>query len=338
MGSVLEERREKANWLPLECSKSLDWSKIWFDLQGIALRFRCWREIMRLKLHPNGTTQNPPGISIRPLEDRIRAVSCYNPANTFTCDATAYMKGFFEFMTDTVDSRIIDENHFPCEMCTKQNLTLTANGTRHILRRGRYKPGHSLDAMPYDFRRTPLDMRTLMFPELKARVERMYAENQNRSVTLVAHSLGGVHTVLFLNTFVDEVWKDKYIARLISIAGAYGGSVKAIRGALVGENDGWPAPFWVTQPVLESWISMYTAFPCHNERCQVWGNRSLVHVGDQEYSAANLTQLLRDFKLDTIANTYKHLNTEVDSQSPPNVTVHCVISTGWNTIQKFFYR
>lgn len=52
--------------------------------------------------------------------------------------------------------------------------------------------------------------------------------NGNISVTFIAHSMGGPMSLVFLQRQTAE-WKHKYIARLISLCGAWGGSAKAIK-------------------------------------------------------------------------------------------------------------
>lgn len=58
--------------------------------------------------------------------------------------------------------------------------------------------------------------------------------NGGTSVTLIAHSMGAPMCLHFLQT-MDQKWKDKYISKLITLAGAWGGSVKAVKVYAVGE-------------------------------------------------------------------------------------------------------
>eukprot|EP01057_Protomagalhaensia_wolfi_P006274 Protomagalhaensia_wolfi_Nauph_80__6273@NODE_95_length_3764_cov_357_568322_g72_i0_p1_GENE_NODE_95_length_3764_cov_357_568322_g72_i0NODE_95_length_3764_cov_357_568322_g72_i0_p1_ORF_typecomplete_len346_score56_64LCAT/PF02450_15/1_3e27PGAP1/PF07819_13/6_2e05Hydrolase_4/PF12146_8/7_2e05DUF915/PF06028_11/2_9e02DUF915/PF06028_11/0_00051Abhydrolase_6/PF12697_7/7_6e05Ser_hydrolase/PF06821_13/0_00054Palm_thioest/PF02089_15/0_0065Lipase_2/PF01674_18/8_5e02Lipase_2/PF01674_18/5_6e03Lipase_2/PF01674_18/0_045 len=61
-------------------------------------------------------------------------------------------------------------------------------------------------------------------------------EGTGQKAILIAHSMGGIAVNWFLHTKVDQKWKDKHIKALISINGAYGGSMKIARAVLSGYN------------------------------------------------------------------------------------------------------
>ena len=61
--------------------------------------------------------------------------------------------------------------------------------------------------------------------------------NYNQPVTLVAHSMGGPMSLIFLQR-QSQSWKDKYINSLVSLAGAWGGSVKALKVFAIGDDLG----------------------------------------------------------------------------------------------------
>ena len=55
-------------------------------------------------------------------------------------------------------------------------------------------------------------------------------ENGNTPVLLVSHSMGSIMTLYFL-TKQSQAWKDKHIRSLISIAGVWGGTARAVKGS-----------------------------------------------------------------------------------------------------------
>lgn len=61
--------------------------------------------------------------------------------------------------------------------------------------------------------------------------------NSEVPVTLIVHSMGGPMTLVFLQR-QPKMWKTKYIARVISLAGAWAGSVKAVKVFAVGDDLG----------------------------------------------------------------------------------------------------
>lgn len=75
------------------------------------------------------------------------------------------------------------------------------------------------------------------FADLKTLVEETYDMNGEQPITFVVHSMGGPMTLLFLQLQGDE-WKEKYVARIVSLAGAWGGSVKALKVYAVGDDLG----------------------------------------------------------------------------------------------------
>lgn len=73
------------------------------------------------------------------------------------------------------------------------------------------------------------------FIKLKSLVEDTYIENGNKSIMLIAHSMGGPMSLYFLNSQTQE-WKDRYIKSLVTLSGAWGGSVKAVKVYAIGKT------------------------------------------------------------------------------------------------------
>lgn len=61
--------------------------------------------------------------------------------------------------------------------------------------------------------------------------------NDHVPVTLIVHSMGGPMTLHFLQQQPKD-WKVKYIARMVSLAGAWAGSAKAIKVFAIGDDLG----------------------------------------------------------------------------------------------------
>lgn len=64
--------------------------------------------------------------------------------------------------------------------------------------------------------------------DFKELIEETYSMNNGTPVTIVAHSMGGPMTLVFLQRQTSE-WKNQHIKRLITLAGAWAGSVKAVK-------------------------------------------------------------------------------------------------------------
>lgn len=82
-----------------------------------------------------------------------------------------------------------------------------------------------------------IDENKQWFLDMKTLVEETYALAGNTPVTLILHSMGGPMTLNFLH-LQDQKWKDKYIARLISLSGAWAGSAKALKVFAMGDDLG----------------------------------------------------------------------------------------------------
>lgn len=75
------------------------------------------------------------------------------------------------------------------------------------------------------------------FVQLKALIEETYAQNNNTPVILIAHSMGGPMTLYFLN-LQTQAWKDQHIKSMVTLSGAWGGSVKAVKVYAIGDDLG----------------------------------------------------------------------------------------------------
>lgn len=75
------------------------------------------------------------------------------------------------------------------------------------------------------------------FVDLKQLVEETYELGGQQRITFIVHSMGGPMSLVFLQKQTKD-WKEKYIARVISLAGAWAGSAKAIKVFAIGDDLG----------------------------------------------------------------------------------------------------
>lgn len=64
-------------------------------------------------------------------------------------------------------------------------------------------------------------------------MEQTYEENNKQPVILIAHSMGALMALHFLNQ-QDQGWKDQHIKNMVTLSGAWGGSMKAIKVYAIG--------------------------------------------------------------------------------------------------------
>merc|ERR1711951_15987 len=75
------------------------------------------------------------------------------------------------------------------------------------------------------------------FENVKKLIETTYTDNANTQVILLTHSMGSPMMLYFLN-HQTQAWKDKYIRALTTLAGPWGGTVRALKVFAVGDNLG----------------------------------------------------------------------------------------------------
>lgn len=75
------------------------------------------------------------------------------------------------------------------------------------------------------------------FLALQHMIEEM-AEKAGRPVVLIAHSMGNMYTLYFLNQ-QPQAWKDKYIKAFISLGPPWAGVAKTLRVLSSGERMNW---------------------------------------------------------------------------------------------------
>ena len=65
-------------------------------------------------------------------------------------------------------------------------------------------------------------------------VEETYEKNGRLPIIFICHSMGSPMTLYFLNNQTQQ-WKDKYIRAMVTMAGVWGGTVRAMKVFAVGK-------------------------------------------------------------------------------------------------------
>lgn len=122
---------------------------------------------------------------------------------------------------------------------------------------------------------------------MKQLVEETFEMGSQQRITLLVHSMGGPMSLVFLQRQTKE-WKDKYIKQVISLAGAWAGSAKAIKVFAIGDDLGSFAlsgsvlrPEQISSPSL-AWLMPSPYF---------WkSDEILVTTRDKVYKMSNLNE------------------------------------------------
>ena len=178
----------------------------------------------------------------------------------------------------------------------------------------------------------------------------MYAENGNRKVSIVAHSMGAPLMLHFLTEsgVVNQAWKNQFIGNFIPVAGAWSGGNKALQfqiSGLTAINRG-PGDIFnfffrlqdrVTDPltpILRSFQSIHFVLP----RPNVWGNTVLVTTPTQSYTTNDYRRLFQDLELKDAFAMYQGISNLIQNFPSPNVPItHCLYGVGVDTPMSFHY-
>ncbi|XP_075212925.1 lysosomal phospholipase A and acyltransferase-like [Lycorma delicatula] len=299
-GSQVEARLNKTDVPHYICSKyTKDFFSIWLNLELLVpLVIDCWVDNMKL-IYDNETrtTSNSPGVETRiPYFGDSFPVEWLDPTKA---SAGAYFK-------DIGDA-------------------LTALG---------YERNVSLRGAPYDFRKAPNE-NAEYFVNLKYLVEETYLINGKKPVVLLAHSMGAPMCLHFLQ-MMKQSWKDTYISAFITLAGAWGGSAKAVKVYAVGDDLGVYVlrektlrEMQITSPSL-AWLLPSALFWKPNE--------TLVITDSKNYSLSNLKDFFDEIDYSVAWEMRKDVEKYSLDFTAPGVEVHCLHGYGVSTVDKLAYK
>jgi len=161
------------------------------------------------------------------------------------------------------------------------------------LKKQGYTVKKNLFGCPYDWRLAMSGVESSIFPKMKALIENSYVIN-GESACLLGYSLGGFVINRFLNNYVTEEWKAKYVHKVIMLAPAYAGSIDTLD---VAWNQYFPIlPFLKTDEIkntVQYIPALHVLFPNH----VVYGNQPIIFgPNGEKVTAAQVPQFLIDHK------------------------------------------
>ncbi|XP_001663352.2 group XV phospholipase A2 [Aedes aegypti] len=197
-----------------------------------------------------------------------------------------------------------------------------------------YKRDLSIRGAPYDFRKAPNENKE-WFIKLKHLVEETYTLNDDTPITFIVHSMGGPMTLLFLQMQTQQ-WKDQYIRRVISLAGAWGGSVKALKCFAVGDDLG---AFALSGKVMRAEQITNPSLAWLMPNPLLWKpNEVMVRSLSRTYTMDQLEEFFQD--LDYI-NGWEMRKDSLEyalNFTAPGVELHCMFGSGFNTVESLNYE
>jgi len=264
------------------CDKNVDWYTIWLNTDEFyPFAFDCFAYNMFLYRNSTGSYNPPEGVYFR-------------------------MPGY-----GTVEA---------CEYLEDGDNAPLWHDLVSILKNLTYEDGFNLRCAPYDWRAGP-DGWTSAFYDLQNLIEVTYEINGNVPVAAISLSMGGPYFTLFLNRFVDQTWKDKYIHSFTSLSGVFGGSTDAVIEL------GIPTPIAETSlaqqialmNLIRSWGSVIWLLPFES----TFGDQVLFYTPKMNYTSMNLYQFLIDAGANEAAEVYQDV-LPYQKFSPPGVYTNCI--------------
>ncbi|CAL1265696.1 unnamed protein product [Larinioides sclopetarius] len=301
-GSQMEAKLDKPQTVHYFCNKKTDsFFNLWLNLELLVpYVVDCWVDNMRLVYdNETRTTSNAPGVAIRiPGFGNTTSVDWLDP------------------------SEISPSSYF-------------INIIQLLVTEG-YTSGIDIRGAPYDFRKGPNEL-SEYFNAVKNLTEETYDLNQQMRVTFICHSMGCPLMSYFFNQ-QSQPWKDKYVKALVSLGGAWGGAVKAMKTFAAGENLG---VFVISQINVrkEQRTSPSLAYMMPSDL--LWApNETLMITDKKNYTVRDFYEFFQDIDFpvgyEMVKDTYPFAHIGFN---PPGVEIHCLYGVNvTNTIDRLDYR
>ncbi|XP_065841022.1 lysosomal phospholipase A and acyltransferase-like [Oscarella lobularis] len=297
-GSRIDARLNKTT-VPHElCDKTSDWYPLWVNIEDlIPYVIECWVANMKLVYdRETGNWTDPAGVYTR--------IPGFGNTSTI------------EYLDPSLNEVGAYFNVFVSEMAKEG-----------------YVPGESIRGAPYDWRFTPVD-RPEYFTQLRLLIEDTYKTNGNRKVTLVAHSLGCLQTLYFLNDVVADSWKSLYVASFIPIAGPWAGAANSMRGYASGYNLKIPIlSAHDMRPVQRSAPSSAWLMPTPRD----WSSEPIVVTSTKNYTVNDYEAFFADIDFPIGFDVWKNVSNVTQSLAFPDVTLHCIYGANVSTVAQVVY-
>jgi lysophospholipase-3 len=189
----------------------------------------------------------------------------------------------------------------------------------YLVREAGYIPGVDFRGATYDWRLGPNEWSKGSYHDLKALIEDTYKRNNNTRVHVAGHSMGAPYFQNFLASFVNQEWKDKHVASLISLGGPFGGAPITLEQIAAGTNFGIKSFDGKTmKKVIRRFGSPTWMLPDETNTDIVFSTPT------KNYTNAQLKQFFQDMNDTVIYDIYKTQMNAGNKAKSPGVATHCL--------------
>jgi len=204
-----------------------------------------------------------------------------------------------------------------------------------LVTKAKYVRNVNIRGAPYDWRKAP-DELDVFYQNLTKLVEETYEMNNQTKIMLVAHSMGNPISLYWMNHYVNQEWKDKYLRYFVSLSPPWGGAVKPLRLMASGDNIDILVVRPITvRPYQRSAPSTAYLMPSYN----FWGPEEvLVSRPSKNYTVNDYEEFFNDIKYPDGYELYKKTTSLINDLNPPDVETHSLYGVDLKTPSGFIYK
>ncbi|XP_035654679.1 phospholipase A2 group XV-like [Oncorhynchus keta] len=298
LGNQLEAKLDKPSVVHYICYKKTDvYFTLWLNLELLVpVAIDCWIDNIRLIYNrTTRQTEAPPGVDVR-------------------------VPGFGQ----TFSLEYLDPS--------KRDVGMYFVTIVQSLVEWGYTRDDDVRGAPYDWRKAPNENKAY-FLSLQQMIEEM-AEKAGCPVVLIAHSMGNMYTLYFLN-HQPQAWKDRYIKAFVSLGAPWAGVAKTMRVVASGDNNRIPVISSLKiRSQQRSAVSTTWLFPYAHS----WPvDQVLIQTPTTNYTVKDYQRFFKDIDFEDGWEMRQDTVPLVSALEPPGVAIHCLYGSGVPTAEGFLY-